>query len=345
MRCEECMSLVEEYVDGELGVREAEQLAAHISLCASCAEAADELVREQEVYARYQREVEVTPAMWHVVRARIEEEKAARTPNTQAGWRVWLAETFGTNSRLRPAFGVALVLVALGITTVALVKYLNSRESQTLTTAKQFEMPREMPNEIRTGKDLTPDKHETQAAPIASLEKKTTATANVQDKRKAFVQPPVPRNESSRPPALTLDEVERTAALVAARDESAASASRPSDDPQTEIARHVEKAQMLLRSFKNVRLAETEHAPDISYEKGQARKLLYRNIILSREAAAQGNAPAEKLLSALEPILLDIANLPDHPTDADVRSIEQRMRKKEIMTALQVHSIIAQNSY
>ena len=157
--------------------------------------------------------------------------------------------------------------------------------------------------------------------------------------------PPAPRNESARPPALTLDEVEQTAALVAKRDESAANAAQPSDDPATEIARHVEKAQMLLRSFKNVQLAETSHAPDISYEKEQARKLLYRNIMLRREAAAQRNTPAEKLLSALEPILLDIANLPEHPAAADVRSIAQRMRKKEIMTALQVHSILAQNSY
>jgi hypothetical protein len=344
MRCEECMSLVEDYVDGELDQREAEQLAAHISLCASCAEAADELVREQEVYARYQREVEVTPAMWHAVSGRIEEEKAARPSNIRSGWHAWLAETFGTNSRLRPAFGIALVLIALGITTVALVKYLNSRQSRE-TMAGQFQSPRISPNELKPDKDIAHLENVEETATGASPDRKAIVAAGMNNKRKAFVQPPVPRDESSRSPALTLDEVERTAALVAARDESAASASLPSDDPQTEIARHVEKAQMLLRSFKNVRLAETEHAPDISYEKGQARKLLYRNMILSREAAAQGNSPAGKLLSALEPILLDIANLPDHPTDADVRSIEQRMRKKEIMTALQVHSIIAQNSY
>ncbi len=345
MRCEECMSLVEEYVDGELDQREAEQLAAHISLCASCAETADELVREQEVYARYQREVEVMPAMWQAVRERIEEEKAARTSTTtEPRWRAWLAETFGANSRLRPAFGVALVLVALGITTVALLKYLNSRQSRE-TMAGQFQSPRIFPNELKPDKDVTAVKNGAKTATGIPPDRKAIFTAGLKDKRKAFVAPRLPRDESSRPPALTLDEVERTAALVAARDESAASASQPSDDPQTEIARHVERAQMLLRSFKNVRLAETEHAPDLSYEKGQARKLLYRNINLRREAASQGNAPAEKLLSALEPILLDIANLPDHPTDADVRSIEQRMRKKEIMTALQVHSIIAQNSY
>jgi hypothetical protein len=144
---------------------------------------------------------------------------------------------------------------------------------------------------------------------------------------------------------LTLDEVERTAALVAERDALSASVAQPSGDSETEIARYVGQAQMLLRSFKNMQVAETSHALDISYEKGQARKLLYRNIILRREAGSQGNAPAEKLLNALEPILLDIANLPDHPTGGDVRAIAQRMRRQEIMAALQLHSIVAQNSY
>jgi hypothetical protein len=344
MRCEECLHLVEEYVDGEIGVREAEQLTAHLSLCATCAEAADALAREQEVYTRYRREVEVTPEMWHVVSARIEAEKALRPSNTEPRWRTWLAETFGTNSRLRPAFGVALVLVALCITTIALVKYLNSRRSRE-TMALRFEPTRVMPYELKANKDSAPVERVERTATVISPERKATVAANVNDKRKAFVQPPAPRDESSRPPALTLDEVEQTAASVAERDESAANASQPSGDPETEIARHVEKAQMLLRSFKNVQLAESSHAPDISYEKEQARKLLYRNIILRREAATQRNSPAEKLLSALEPILLDIANLPDHPAAADVRSIAQRMRKKEIMTALQVHSILAQNSY
>jgi hypothetical protein len=176
-------------------------------------------------------------------------------------------------------------------------------------------------------------------------EKRGTVAASVHDKRKAIVKPLVKSPETPRSPALTLDEVERTATLVAERDALAASVAQPPGDSETEVARHVGQAQLLLRSFKNIQLAETSHALDISYEKEQARKLLYRNITLRREAATIGNAPAEKILSALEPILLDIANLPDHPTGNDVSLIEQRMLKKEIMAALQVHSIVVQNSY
>jgi hypothetical protein len=48
--------------------------------------------------------------------------------------------------------------------------------------------------------------------------------------------------------------------------------------------------------------------------------------------------PAEELLGSLEPFLLDIANLPDRPSNGDVRSIKERMQKKEIVSALQIYS-------
>ncbi len=343
MKCEECTPLIEEYLDGELGAREAERLTAHLALCAQCAQEADALRSEQEIYARYQREVEVTPALWQAVRARIEEEKEARPSNIVAGWRGWLAETFGTHARLRPAFTMALVLLALGIAAFVVFKSLNTRRAQPPVVAIHNEPPRALssppPSDIKATPGV-PENASTLAVVPAPVKRPYMMSASEQRKNSVGAQP---APEITRSPALTLEEVEQRAALVAARDEQVAGAPEQPRDPETELARHVEKAQLLLRSFRNVRLAETSHAPDISYEKEQARRLLYRNISLRRDAAEQGNAANEKLLAALEPILLDIANLPDHPADADIRSIEQRMRRKEIMTALQVHSIVAQN--
>ncbi|HKP71582.1 MAG TPA: hypothetical protein VJT82_01510, partial [Pyrinomonadaceae bacterium] len=106
-------------------------------------------------------------------------------------------------------------------------------------------------------------------------------------------------------------------------------------------AQHVEQAEMLLRSFRNTRLATegTRASSDIAYEKRQSKKLLYQNIVLRREAASTGNAPVESLLDSLEPILIDIANLPDKPAPDDVRSINERMRKKNLVAMLQVNSV------
>ena len=105
-----------------------------------------------------------------------------------------------------------------------------------------------------------------------------------------------------------------------------------------ETARHLEQAQLMLRSFRNARESNSQMDPDLAYEKQQSRGLLYKNIVLRRDAEARGNLPAENLLSALEPFLLDIANLPDRPTTDDVRSIKERMQKKEIVSALQIYS-------
>ena len=105
-----------------------------------------------------------------------------------------------------------------------------------------------------------------------------------------------------------------------------------------ETARHIERAQLLLRSFRNTRDSGSQPDPDLSYEKQQSRGLVYKNILLRRDAEAKGNMPAEELLGSLEPFLLDIANLPDRPSNADVRSIKERMQKKEIVSALQIYS-------
>ena len=113
-----------------------------------------------------------------------------------------------------------------------------------------------------------------------------------------------------------------------------------------EIARHAGRAELLLRSFRNVRPASATagaRALDVSFEKEQARRLLYRNIALRRASAERGDPAASELLNTLEPILLDIANLPGRAGHRDVQSIERHMEKKEIVAALQVRTLLASN--
>ena len=111
-------------------------------------------------------------------------------------------------------------------------------------------------------------------------------------------------------------------------------------DPNPLLAmetKHLERAQMLLRSFRNAPLVNNATF-DLSLEKKSSRHLLYRNIILRREAEMRGDWPLEEVLNSLEPLLIDIANLPARPTSDDVLPIKERMQKKEIVTKLQVYA-------
>ena len=111
---------------------------------------------------------------------------------------------------------------------------------------------------------------------------------------------------------------------------------------ESKTARHVEQAQVLLRSFRHLRLAETDgraaSSSGLAYDKRQSKKLLYQNIVLRREAASRGNVSIESVLDSLEPILLDIANLPDRPAPEVIRTINERMRRKNLVAMLQVNS-------
>jgi hypothetical protein len=103
-----------------------------------------------------------------------------------------------------------------------------------------------------------------------------------------------------------------------------------------ETARYLEQAEVLLRSFRNV--SETSESIDVSLEKEQSRDLLYKNILLRRTAEAKGNLPVSDLLGSLEPILIDIANLPESPTRQEVQLIKDFIRQKEMVATIQVYS-------
>lgn len=111
-------------------------------------------------------------------------------------------------------------------------------------------------------------------------------------------------------------------------------------DSETLTAIHFEKAETLLRAFRNVRLDEPGTRAEVAYERKRARQLVYQNMILRREADTAGDVQIASLLENLEPILLDIANLPDKPRSDDVRVIRERVERKNIVALLQVNSAV-----
>jgi hypothetical protein len=109
-------------------------------------------------------------------------------------------------------------------------------------------------------------------------------------------------------------------------------------DAETMTATHLEKSELLLRAFRNLRLAERGVSAEVGYERNRAQQLVYQNIILRREADSAGDVEVATLLGSLEPILLDIANLPEHPQDEDIHAIQKRVERKNIVALLQVNS-------
>jgi hypothetical protein len=135
MNCEQCRSMLEAYLDGELDAAAATGIATHISTCSACATEYDGQLREQEAYSGYQRGIEIRPALWNSVKAAIEQEKAARTSGFQSRprekssrLRAWFGG--GLHAPLMsPAWVAAIVLVAMGLT-VLFMAYLNGRTNR-----------------------------------------------------------------------------------------------------------------------------------------------------------------------------------------------------------------------
>jgi len=128
MNCEVCQPILEEYFDGELNTRHAAEVRAHLAGCRACAAILAELRQEQELFARYERNLEVTPALWAGIEARIKAEKATTlaVPPTP-GWRDRLKGFFAM-PHISPAFAAALVVLAIGVT-VAVMSYLQSHST------------------------------------------------------------------------------------------------------------------------------------------------------------------------------------------------------------------------
>jgi hypothetical protein len=117
------MPLLEDFVGCELDAPSAAAVSAHLAGCEACSAEVELLRRENEIYARYERDVEVTPELWEGVWARIQQEAAPPRPSDRlAGLRSKLsglagAFGLGASPRLVPALSaLALAVVAAGVT-------------------------------------------------------------------------------------------------------------------------------------------------------------------------------------------------------------------------------------
>ena len=80
MKCEGYLNLLEEYLDGELSGEQQSDVNEHLITCASCAEEFATLT-EQELFTRYDRDIEISPAVWAGI-----EERIVPVAESSYGW-------------------------------------------------------------------------------------------------------------------------------------------------------------------------------------------------------------------------------------------------------------------
>jgi Putative zinc-finger len=297
MKCDACLELLEEYLDCELAEREASEVSAHLITCRSCSAESTTLAVEQEMFSRYDRELELPPSLWRQVAERT--VAPVVTPVSGNGFVGRLSNLLRAPAfNLSVATVVALVIIAILIGSV----YRGVRQPE--------------PTPVRAGSS-SPSRIE---APQMNEQQRTVEQAS--DEKVA-----VGRKPKSRRPA----EIKRTP-----MDQSDVLSSdfgyQDIDDQDT--AKHIEQTQNLLRSIRNVQLNDSDQDIDVSYDKALSRRLLNENIVLRRDAEMKAKFPTKALLSDLEPFLIDIANLPDQAKPDDLRVIKERVNKTEIVAAL-----------
>lgn len=209
-------------------------------------------------------------------------------------------------------FGAQAAAFATLVIVAAIIGFLIYRSSNTPTNDKHLAVQTPTP------------------APSASVQPEASPSPNKSDQQTAPRRSPSP---APKKPLVREPKPGEQFAAIPSTPEPARSA-----DTQTMTAVHFEKSETLLVAFRNVRLNEPGTTAEVAYERKRARQLVLQNMMLRREADAAGDVQVSSLLESLEPILIDISNLPDKPDKDAIRVIRQRVERKNIVPLLRVNS-------
>lgn len=361
MRCVDCLPLIEEYFDGEVEGRLAAEMGAHLSSCADCTAALDALTFEQETYARYDRGIEVSPTLWARVSAEIAREPLQETRIEKRPFLTFPLELFAaalSTLTARPALASSFALILVGVTAGSLWFAYVQRTTPVGVAVNTPPAPGVKvvaPPTVDDGvKNLTaaPSASPVESTPIQHKSvSETAAVPHGNGPKPPAPQPSpedintllAPQSASAQDAGIVKikydahDEDSPTIVYITGEDAGVVTTDAQLLDPeQKEVARHVEQAQMLLRAIKNARAAEGDTF-NVAYEKKLSRKLLSENATLQLDAETRGDKDSKQVLDRIEPYLLDIANMHDNASREEVRSLRERIDRKEIIAALQVY--------
>jgi hypothetical protein len=302
MKCDDCLNLLTEYIDGEASEHDAASVSAHLITCISCANEFDTLTAEQEIYARYDRELNISPSMWNAIEARTAVE---RQPGNGFSLRASLAALFAT-PRFGFAFSGAMAVVIVAV--VVGVMYLRTQQQPPVQPViAGGGNPADVKPRDKNPGAVTPQKIN-DATSLAGVNPVAPGAV------KAVTTPRGVR-KADDPGVLYADVAY-------------------SDLAERDTAEHIQQAENLLRSIRSLQTADDDSEIDVSYEKAMSQRLLSENVVLRRDAEEAGKFPTKELLGELEPFLIDIANLPDKTTPDKLRAIKDRAQKTEIVAAL-----------
>jgi hypothetical protein len=315
-------------IDAELPANEAASVERHVITCFECQEARAVFLNLRREISDY--EITLDPRAQERVLAEILANRGAANPRQIATitWRERFVAAFAF-----PRFATALATVLI---LVGLAGFMIYRNAQREPAVAMLPTNAEQPASDRAASPTAPvpePSREAVEGTLTSNDKKPGTSSKRDTARRA---PATQRMRGVPSPSLRRPQTNSAPAFVLA---SAGTKSNgglvSSADPETLTARHVEQSSLLLRAFRN---AHVEDSDEFTYEVNRARKLLYQNILLRREATTKGNVQVASLLDSLEPILIDIANLQASPAADEVRTIQQRMERKNLVPLLQVNA-------
>jgi hypothetical protein len=306
MKCDDCLNLLAEYIDGEVVEHEAEQISVHLIMCGGCTSEFESLTAEQEIYTRYDRELDISPAMWNAIAARTAAESRTFDSGSRSKLGEWFAGLFTA-----PRLGYA-VSGALAVLLVAIMFGLMYQRRQQHPPQPESLAGNHRPIAVPGDKPVV--------APGKGANQITQPVVSSSPVEGTVARRKTPKH-SERPTRTDDPGVLFTDIAY-------------SDLTERDTAEHIQQAENLLRSIRSLQASDDNSEIDVSYEKAMSRRLLSENVVLRGDAERAGKFPTKELLGDLEPFLIDISNLPDKTTPDKLRAIKDRVQKTEIVAAL-----------
>ncbi len=314
-------------IDGELQANEASRVERHVITCLECQEARAVFLNLRREISAY--EITLDPRAQERALAEILANRGAANPRqiVTIGWRERFVAAF-TAPRFATALATVLVLVGLA-------GFMLYRNAEREPTVARLPINAPQPADDRTAPATAPVPEPSREAVEKTLTSNDKKPVTNSKRTTPAVAPDNQRIRRVPSPSLRPQPNSAPASVLASASDKSNGNLVSSADHESLTARHVEQSSLLLRAFRN---AHVEERDQLTYEINRAQKLVYQNILLRREATNRGNVQVASLLDSLEPILIDIANLKASPAADDVRTIQQRMERKNLVPLLQVNA-------